>query len=241
MTANNIPYQAARSLKVLHEQKQFYFYPYRHVTTSSLKDELIIGAGSGNDVAVALSEGAQARRRGGDRPRAGPGRPGASPRASVPEPEGHPAHRGRPGSTCRTPRKKYNLILFALPDSLTALAGQSSLRLEGYLLTEQSIAEARLHLAPDGTFSMYNYYQPFLLARYATTIEQAFGHAPCVQVGPPLGGRRLAVLTVKRARARCPTASRSTTAPRSPRPPTTTRSRTCRTSPSRTSTCGCSG
>ena len=91
----------------------------------------------------------------------------------------------------------YNLILFALPDSLTALAGQSSLRLEGYLLTEQSVAQARAHLAPGGTFSMYNYYQPFLLARYATTIDQAFGHEPCVEVGPPLGGRRLAVLTVR--------------------------------------------
>ena len=44
---------------------------------------------------------------------------------------------------------------------------------------------------------MYNYYQPFLLARYATTIDQAFGHEPCVEVGPPLGGRRLAVLTVR--------------------------------------------
>src|ERR1022692_359870 len=30
VTANNVPYQAARSLAVLHEQKKFYFYPYRH-------------------------------------------------------------------------------------------------------------------------------------------------------------------------------------------------------------------
>ncbi len=28
VSANNIPYQAARSLKVLHQQKKFYFYPY---------------------------------------------------------------------------------------------------------------------------------------------------------------------------------------------------------------------
>jgi hypothetical protein len=196
VTANNIPYQAARSLKVLHEQKQFYFYPYQHVTTSSLKDELIIGAGSGNDVAVALSEGAQhvdaveidpALVQVGREHH--PEHPYQSPKVTP--------HIGDGREYLQDTGKKYNLILFALPDSLTALAGQSSLRLEGYLLTEQSIAQARLHLAPDGTFSMYNYYQPFLLARYATTIEQAFGHAPCVQVGPPLGGRRLAVLTVK--------------------------------------------
>ena len=54
----------------------------------------------------------------------------------------------------------------------------------------------RAHLAPGGTFAMYNYYAPFLESRYASTIEDAFGRTPCTEVGPPLGGRRLAVLTV---------------------------------------------
>lgn len=196
VTANNVPYQAARSLPVLHAQKKFYFYPYRHVTKASLQDELIIGAGSGNDVAVALSEGArhidaveidpsllQIGRQ------SHPDHPYQNPRVT--------AHVADGREYLENTSQHYNLILFALPDSLTALAGQSSLRLEGYLLTEQSVAQARAHLAPGGTFSMYNYYQPFLLARYATTIDQAFGHEPCVEVGPPLGGRRLAVLTVR--------------------------------------------
>jgi lipid-A-disaccharide synthase-like uncharacterized protein len=196
VTANNVPYQAARSLTVLHEQKKFYFYPYDHVTKASLKNELIIGAGTGNDVAVALSEGArhidaveidpsliQIGRE------LHPDHPYENPRVT--------AHVADGREYLQDTSQHYNLILFALPDSLTAIAGQSALRLEGYLLTEQSVAQARLHLAPGGTFSMYNYYQPFLLARYATTIDQAFGHEPCVQVGPPLGGRRLAVLTVR--------------------------------------------
>ena len=196
VTANNVPYQAARSLTVLHEQKKFYFYPYDHVTKASLKNELIIGAGTGNDVAVALSEGArhidaveidpsliQIGRE------LHPDHPYENPRVT--------AHVADGREYLQDTSQHYNLILFALPDSLTAIAGQSALRLEGYLLTEQSVAQARLHLAPGGTFSMYNYYQPFLLARYATTIDQAFGHEPCVQVGPPLGGRRLAVRTVR--------------------------------------------
>ena len=196
VTANNVPYQAARSLAVLRKQKKFYFYPYSHVTKASLKNELIIGAGSGNDVAVALSEGArhidaveidpsliQIGRE------VHPDHPYENPRVT--------AHVADGREYLQDTSQHYNLILFALPDSLTAIAGQSALRLEGYLLTEQSVAQARLHLAPGGTFSMYNYYQPFLLARYATTIDQAFGHEPCVQVGPPLGGRRLAVLTVR--------------------------------------------
>jgi hypothetical protein len=196
VTANNVPYQAARSLAVLHEQKKFYFYPYRHVTGATLQDELIIGAGSGNDVAVALSEGARHIDAVEIDPslleigrELHPDHPYQSPRVT--------AHVADGREYLQDTSQHYNLILFALPDSLTALAGQSNLRLEGYLLTEQSVAQARAHLAPGGTFSMYNYYQPFLLARYATTIEQAFGHAPCVEVGPPLGGRRLAVLTVR--------------------------------------------
>jgi hypothetical protein len=196
VTANNVPYQAARSLAVLHEQKKFYFYPYSHVTRASLKDELIIGAGSGNDVAVALSEGARHIDAVEIDPslieigrELHPNHPYQNPRVT--------AHVADGREYLQNTSQHYNLILFALPDSLTAIAGQSALRLEGYLLTEQSVAQARLHLAPGGTFSMYNYYQPFLLARYATTIDQAFGHEPCVQVGAPLGGRRLAVLTVR--------------------------------------------
>jgi hypothetical protein len=46
---------------------------------------------------------------------------------------------------------------------------------------------------------MYNYYSNHLYNRYATTMLDAFGQAPCSQVGAPLGGRRLAVLTDKPA------------------------------------------
>jgi Spermine/spermidine synthase domain len=196
VTANNVPYQAARSLAVLHLQKKFYFYPYAHVTKSTLKDELIIGAGSGNDVSVALSEGVQHI----DAVEIDPSLIKVGREFHPEHPYQNPkvtAHVADGREYLQSTAKHYNLILFALPDSLTALAGQSSLRLEGYLLTEQSVAQAKTRLAPGGTFSMYNYYQPFLLARYATTIKQAFGHEPCVEVGPPLGGRRLAVLTVR--------------------------------------------
>src|SRR6266513_4041502 len=84
VSANNIPYQAARGLPALHAQKPFYFYPYRHVTRASLNNVLIIGSGTGNDAAVALSEGAKhvdAVEIDPVLPRIGPA---------------HPAHRGRP-------------------------------------------------------------------------------------------------------------------------------------------------
>ncbi len=194
VTANNIPYQAARSLPVLRNEKKFYFYPYQHVQRSQLKNVLIVGAGTGNDVAVALAEGAQhvdaveidpvllgigkAKH---------PSHPYDSPRVTVHTDDGR--------AFVQDTTKQYNLVLFALPDSLTAVAGQSSIRLESYLLTEQSVQAAEKRLAPGGTMAMYNYYAPYLLNRYASTMQDVFHRAPCAQVGPPLGGRRLAVLT----------------------------------------------
>jgi hypothetical protein len=198
VSANNIPYQAARSLAVLHQQKKFYFYPYQHVTRSSLKNVLIVGAGTGNDVAVALSEGAQHVDAVEIDPvllKIGrsehPNHPYDSPRVTTHNADGR--------AFLQNTKQHYNLILFALPDSLTAVNGQSNLRLESYLLTLQSVQKARAHLAPGGTMAMYNYYSNHLFNRYATTMQDAFGQAPCAQVGAPLGGRRLAVLTDKPA------------------------------------------
>ena len=195
VSANNIPYQAARGLPALHAQKPFYFYPYRHVTRASLNNVLIIGSGTGNDAAVALSEGAKHVDAVEIDPvlpqigRAHPDHPYQNPRLTLHIADGR--------EYLQNTNKKYNLIVFALPDSLSALAGQGGLRLESYLLTEQSLAAARSRLAPGGTFAMYNYYAPFLFNRYATTLQDVYHRAPCAEVGPPLGGRRLSVLTIR--------------------------------------------
>src|SRR5207248_277831 len=123
VSANNIPYQAARSLAVMHRQKAFYFYPYRHVSQAALNNVLIIGSGTGNDAAVALSEGAKHVDTVEIDPllvRLGnmhPNHPYSSPRLT--------AHVDDGRAFLQDTSQHYNLILFALPDSLTALAGQS--------------------------------------------------------------------------------------------------------------------
>ena len=196
VSANNIPYQTARPLSVMHLKQPFYFFPYRHVSRASLGNVLIIGAGNGNDVAVALAEGARhvdaveidpllLHRIGAEHP----DHPYASPRVTE--------HVGDGRAFLQNTSQHYNLIVLALPDSLTALAGQSAIRLESYLLTQQSLAAAKAHLAPGGTFVMYNYYAPFLLNRYATTIEDVFHKAPCTELARKLGGRQMGVLTVR--------------------------------------------
>jgi hypothetical protein len=196
ISANNIPYQGIHPLSAIRRNKQFYLLPYQHVARSSLGNVLIIGAGNGNDVAVALSEGArhvdaveidpllvQIGRQ------YHPAHPYQNPRVTVHIADGR--------QYLQDATQKYNLILYALPDSLTSLAGQGGIRLESYLLTTEALQAARAHLAPGGTFAMYNYYAPFVLNRYATTMKDAFGRDPCAQLGGFLQGRRMAVLTVR--------------------------------------------
>jgi Spermine/spermidine synthase domain len=204
--ANGIPHQTALPLATLHDKQPFYFYAYRHVNRSSLANVLIVGAGTGNDVAVALSRHAEhvdaveidpvLQRLGRDHH---PSRPYQDPRVSV--------HINDGRAFLQQTSKHYSLILFALPDSLTLLPGQSNLRLENYLFTIEAMRSARAHLTPRGVFSMYNYYEPFLLDRYASTLKAVYGTSPCVETGEALGGRRQAVLTeaISRSTTRCAT------------------------------------
>jgi hypothetical protein len=93
--------------------------------------------------------------------------------------------------------RQIRLILFALPDSLTLVAGQSSLRLESYLFTLEAMQSARAHLDPaHGVFGMYNYYRAsWLRDRLADTLEVAYGHAPCASSAGS-GQQQLSVLTI---------------------------------------------
>jgi hypothetical protein len=194
VSANNIPHQTAYPIATLRKIERFYFFPYRHVR-KPLGNVLIVGAGSGNDVAVALSEGAKhvdAVEIDPEIQRLGrqyhPDRPYQSPSVSV--------HINDGRAFLESTSKKYDLILMALPDSLTLLAGQSNLRLENYLFTIEAMRSARAHLASGGTFAMYNYYEPFLLDRYAGQLKRVFGTTPCAERGDTLGARQQAVLTV---------------------------------------------
>jgi Spermine/spermidine synthase domain len=194
VTANNIPYQTIHPLSTM---SKFYFLAYGHVTKQSLSNVLIIGAGTGNDVTVALHEGARHI----DAVDIDPGLIGIGRQHN----RNHPYQSPRVTAYVADGRqfladtsKHYSLILFALPDSQAFLAGQSGIRLESFLLTEQSLEAAKAHLSPGGTFSMYNWYTPFVLNRYANTLETVFHKDPCEQVasGTSSAGRKEAVLTI---------------------------------------------
>ncbi len=177
VVANGIPHQVIEPVRA---RFPFYKVPYQQAVQDPLNDVLIIGAGTGNDVATALAQGAKHVDAVEIDPviyRLGktmnPSHPYQNKRVSVYVNDGR--------QFLEQTNNKYNMILFALPDSLTLVAGQSSLRLESYLFTLQAIQAAKAHLNPsDGVFAMYNYYRTtWLKNRLAGTLDTAFGHAPC--------------------------------------------------------------
>jgi SAM-dependent methyltransferase len=191
--ANGVPHQAIVSVAGRRETSTEYFVPYER-TDTPLEDVLIVGAGSGSDVAVALAEGAghidaveidpKLAQIGRERH---PDRPYQDPRVSVHVNDGR-AFLEQTDAT-------YDLILFALPDSLTLVSGQSSLRLESYLFTVEAMESARDHLKPGGAFAMYNFYrEDWLVDRLAGTLQTVYGAAPCVDSVGTTG--RFAILTV---------------------------------------------
>ncbi|MGW6281910.1 spermine/spermidine synthase domain-containing protein [Kribbella sp. NPDC055071] len=195
ITVNGVPHQQAIPADARLQWEPQYGLPYERANVGKEpKNVLIIGAGSGSDVAIALKKGAthvdavEIDPRIRDLGKAlHPDRPYQDPRVTSYINDGRAYLSGT--------SKKYDLILLALPDSLTLVNGASSLRLESYLFTEQAFKSAREHLNPGGAFAMYNYYrETWLIDRLASTAQEAFGHKPCVdKVGDDL---QQAVVTV---------------------------------------------
>ena len=83
----------------------------------------------------------------------------------------------------RTTTKKYDLVVFALIDSLTMQSSFSGVRLESYMFTEESFRAVRDRLKPDGVLVVYNYFRErWLVDRLANTAAAAFGAEPRVHV-----------------------------------------------------------
>ena len=72
--------------------------------------------------------------------------------------------------------KQYDLIIYALVDSLVLHSGYSNIRLESYLFTKQAMDDVRKRLRPGGVFVMYNYFrQGWIVSRLQNSVRAAFG------------------------------------------------------------------
>ena len=205
ISVNGIPHQLmAPAQWKLEQGEQQYATPYLRIKDNSLDDVLIVGAGSGSDVAIALSKGAthidavdidpRIMQIGVER---NPDRAYQNPRVTRHVNDGRAFLTGTD--------KKYDLILFALPDSLTLVSGASQIRLESFLFTDRAIEEARDHLKPDGAFAMYNYYREvWLIDRLAGTASEVFDHTPCVDTFA--GAQAVVTVALDPANQQCETA-----------------------------------
>lgn len=180
--ANGVPHQAAAPTVGTD-----YELPYERIAGHPDR-VLVVGAGNGNDVAVALRLGASRvdaieidpeLLRIGERFH--PERPYQNPRVRQVVADSR--------AFLERSDDRYDLIVFALPDSLTLLSGQSAVRLESYLFTRQAFQPAADHLSSHGAFTIYNFYRERWLAdRLAGTLTQVFGVRPCLDIGTSAGG-----------------------------------------------------
>ena len=169
-----VPFASAGSLYSLIHLLQ------EHSGGAPFRDVLIIGAGSGNDVAHGLRFGASQI----DAVEIDP----------VIQDIGRRYHPDRPYQDARviphlddgrhflrTTDRKYDLVVYALVDSLILHSGYANIRLESYLFTEQAFADVKRVLKPDGVFVMYNWFrQGWIVERIAAMAEGTFGCPPIV-------------------------------------------------------------
>ncbi len=179
--ANGVPHQLMAPAQWKVEQgERIYETPYLRLPDNNLGDVLVVGAGSGSDVAIALREGARRVDAVDIDPRILEIGAGAEHRQAVRRRRRH-THTNDGRAFLEGTDRKYDLMLFALPDSLTLVSGASQIRLERFLFTEEAMSSVREHLSPSGAFAMYNYYREnWLIDRLAGTAKLGFGHAPCI-------------------------------------------------------------
>ena len=141
---------------------------------------LVVGSGTGDDVAGALRHQARALDAVEIDPKIlalgrsrHPERPYDDPRVS--------AHLTDARAFMKRTTAHYDLILFGLLDSHTQLSDYSNMRLDNFVYTEESLREARALLTPNGVlFLKFQINHPFVGRRLAEMLAHAFGKPPVI-------------------------------------------------------------
>jgi SAM-dependent methyltransferase len=163
------------------EDENPYNLPFRFTTHNP--KVLIVGSGTGNDVAAALRNQSRAVDAVEIDPailklgQRHPERPYSDPRVS--------AHLTDARSYMKRAGGPYDLILFGLLDSHTQLSDYSNMRIDNFVYTEESFREARSLLAPDGIlFIKFQVNHPWLGQRLNEMLTRTFGKPPSVFLAP---------------------------------------------------------
>ncbi len=164
------------------DNREGYHYPYDQLARPP-RNVLVLGAGTGNDVAVLLDQGAEhidvveidpvIIQLGRDHH---PNRPYDSPRVEIFNTDAR--------SFLNDTDRMYDLVVFGTLDSMTRLSALSNVRLDNFVYTVDGIQAARDHLTPDGGMVMYfmvsiNHIGEYLFGMLTTV----FGETPTVHAG----------------------------------------------------------
>jgi SAM-dependent methyltransferase len=180
INVNGIPHQVMHA--VAGPKEEFYNQVYQWFPGRTYANVLVVGAGSGSDAALALARGAghvDAVEIDPNILQLGeqlhPDHPYQDPRVTAYVNDGR--------SFLRNTDKQYDLVIFALPDSLTLISTTANVRLESFLFTDEAFASVRDHLNPTGgVFVLYNYYrQPWLITKLDSMLTEAFGTPPLLR------------------------------------------------------------
>jgi spermidine synthase len=179
---NLAPQAVAQYPDILGPSQRYYDLPYQ--LQPNPPRVLIIGAGTGNDAAAALRAGSRKVDAAEIDPvlvqlgqRFHAEKPYFSDRVNVVVNDARAYFHQQRG------KSQYDLIVFGLVDSHTALSSVSSLRLEFYLYTKESIEEALSLLNPQNGVIVVNFsvgWKEWLGQRLYNTIQAAAGQAPLV-------------------------------------------------------------
>jgi len=185
--ANGAVHQYAMDLQRDHPPKsdfqkkarEGYHFPYKLLGRPPQR-ALVLGAGTGNDVAVLLDQGAHQIDAVEIDPvivtwgrEFHPNKPFDSPKVRVFNTDARSFLNGT--------ENLYDIIVFGTLDSMTRLSAHSNVRLDNFVYTLESIQAARRRLAPDGALILY-----FMVAtdyidfRLMGLLTKAFGKLPLV-------------------------------------------------------------
>ena len=156
-----------------------YHLPYRLLKRNPGR-VLVLGAGTGNDVAVALSEGATRVDAVEIDPRIldlgrqlHPHRPYDSPRVRTFNRDAR--------AYLNDTSEKYDLVVFGTLDSMTRLSALSNVRLDNFVYTVECFRAARSRLAPGGAIALYFRSQrPYIEEHIGAALVAATGERPVV-------------------------------------------------------------
>lgn len=159
-----------------------YRYPYEQLGRP-VRKALVLGAGSGNDVAVLLQQGAQEIHAVEIDPviisigrTMHPNDPYSDRRVTI--------HNTDARSFLNESEDRFDVIVFGTLDSMTKLSALSNVRLDNFMYTREALEAAKKLLTPDGGLVLYFMVgQPYIADHLIALLAHTFGAVPEVHLG----------------------------------------------------------